>query len=661
MNIRKVLFAATLLLPVLAEAKITLPPFFSDNMVLQQKSELEFWGKASPGKKVRVTTSWDGKVIEMKADTHGMWSTVLSTPEAGGPYTISITDGKKLVLENILIGEVWLCGGQSNMEMKIDDKVTGWQEEKAAASKLKNVRILHVENSISPVLEDNIVIRHGGWQECSPETIGDFSAAGYFFGKNLNENLDIPIGLIESCWGGTLAEAWTSEKALRDIPYFHSKLNDLKNIPSSLEERETRFMEQMDKWELEMKNYDKGFTQTGASWADNSFDDSGWAECQVPGFMQDYGIHDLLDYFWMRKTVDIPETWAGRNLVLGVGAVDDNDFTYFNGERVGRTEGCIAQRRYTVPGHLVKAGRNTVAIRVMNTGGLSGILGDDNSIMLKKSDNETIALTGIWKYNSSIDLEEAPVFPVNTAHEANYPTFLYNAMIHPLRRYGVKGAIWYQGEANTSRAEQYKDLLPLMIKDWRETFGCELPFYIVQLANYMTVQTGAEESEWAALREAQTETAAHLENTGLAVTIDIGEANDIHPKNKSEVGRRLAMNALAGTYGRDIEHSGPLYDRYTIEGSTIRIHFSHTTGGLKAYSYGKKTEEAVLEGFYIAGGDHVFHKADARIEGDTVVVSSDKVGHPVSVRYAWANNPVCNLYNGCLLPASPFRTDAWSR
>ena len=614
MNIRKALFAAAILLPVLAEAKITLPPFFSDNMVLQQKSELEFWGEARPGKKVRATTSWDGKVTEMKADARGRWSTVLSTPEAGGPYTISITDGKELVLENILIGEVWLCGGQSNMEMKIDDKVTGWQGKKAAASKLKNVRILHVENAISPVPEEDVVIRHGGWQECSEETIGDFSAAGYFFGKYLNENLDIPIGLIESCWGGTLAEAWASEKALRDIPYFHSRLDDLKNIPASLEEREARFAEQMDRWEQEMKSYDKGFAGTGASWADDGFDDSDWAERPVPGFMQDQGIHDLLDYFWMRKTVDIPESWAGKDLVLGVGAVDDNDFTYFNGERVGRTEGCIAQRRYTIPGRLVKAGRNTVAVRVMNT-----------------------------------------------AHEANYPTFLYNAMIHPLRKYGVKGAIWYQGEANTSRAEQYKDLLPLMIKDWRETFGCELPFYIVQLANYMTVQTGAEESEWAALREAQTETAAHLENTGLAVIIDIGEANDIHPKNKPEVGRRLALSALAGTYGKDMEHSGPLYDGYTIEGDSIRIHFSHTTGGLKAYSYDRKAEKPVLEGFYIAGGDHVFHKADARIEGDTVVVSSDKVEHPVSVRYAWANNPVCNLYNGCLLPASPFRTDSWSR
>lgn len=265
MNIRKALLTAAILLPVLAEAKITLPPFFSDNMVLQQKSELEFWGEARPGKKVRVTTSWDGKVTEMKADAKGRWSTVLSTPEAGGPYTISITDGKELVLENILIGEVWLCGGQSNMEMKIDDKVTGWQEEKTAAAKLKNVRILHVENSISPVPEEDVVIRHGGWQECNAETIGDFSAAGYFFGKYLNENLDIPIGLIESCWGGTLAEAWASEKALRDIPYFHSRLDDLKNIPASLEEREARFTEQMDKWEQEMKSYDKGFTGTGAS------------------------------------------------------------------------------------------------------------------------------------------------------------------------------------------------------------------------------------------------------------------------------------------------------------------------------------------------------------------------------------------------------------
>lgn len=654
------LIALALLATMQLHAAVALPPFFSDNMVLQRNSEVKFWGRAARNSTVTIVTSWNGKTTKTTADAQGSWEATLRTPKAGGPYKITISDGEPSVLNNVLIGEVWLCTGQSNMELRIDDKVIGWEEEKANASKLTNVRLLQVEKRTSIKPTDDITIYNGGWQECSAESIANFTAAGYFFGKYLSEALKVPVGLIETCWGGTVAEAWTSGPSLRDIPEFNDRLDVLKDAPETKEAQEKLYQDQLVQWESDMKRYDKGFSNGKAVWGDPSFDDSDWTDCKVPGYLQEQKIDGMHDFFWMRKTIDIPASWAGKDLTLHVGYVDDNDYTYFNGTRVGHMEGCLFKREYKIPGSLVKAGKNTIAVRVMDTGGMSGINGDSGSIKLVKSGNEEIDLTGSWKCRPTVKFAEAPSFPLNLASEANYPSILYNAMIYPLRNYKVKGAIWYQGESNTSKAAQYKDLLPLMIRDWRKTFGCELPFYIVQLANYMKVQTGAEESEWAMLREAQLETSRTLENTGLAVTIDIGEELDIHPKNKNEVGRRLFLNAMAGTYGQNgLEYSGPIYEGYTISGNEIKIRFSHTTGGLKAYSYDTKSEMPVLEGFYIAGGDHVFHKADAKIEGDTVVVTSPDVPFPAAVRYAWANNPICNLYNGKNLPASPFRTDRW--
>lgn len=638
---------------VQASAKVTLHPLFSDNMVLQQQSEVKIWGTASPGKAVSVCTSWNNATYSVRASDTGDWCALISTPEAGGPYTVTVSDGRKPeVLDNVLIGEVWLCSGQSNMEMKVGDKVTGYEEAMANAGKYRNIRLLHIENRTSPVPQDNVEIRYGGWQECTGENIYDFSAAGYFFGKNLCDSLDVPVGLIESCWGGTFAESWTSADGLSMMPYFHDRLEKLKTIPQSSEDREKLFRSDIEKWSEEIAGYDKGFKDGKAVWAMPDCDDSDWTVVRVPDFLQDQGMGGTSGYFWLRKTVDIPEDWAGCDLTLDLGVVDDNDFTYFNGVQIGHTEGCLAWRTYAIPGDLVKPGKASVAVRVMDTGGKGGIVGDASRIVLRKSEAKSICLSGEWLYRMSLGLGDAPEMPVNTASEPNFPTFLYNAMINPLTSFRIKGAIWYQGEANVARADQYRELLPLMIQDWRNKWGYDFPFYIAQLANFMTVQTGPEDSEWAELREAQTD-ALNLEGTGLAVLIDIGEAADIHPKNKPEAGRRLALNALALTYGEHISYSGPMYDSYIMEGHSIRIHFNHADGGLKACG-------PSLEGFWVAGPDRVFHHAEARIEGDTVVVYSDDVVFPVAVRYAWANNPVCNLYNGTGLPACPFRTDSWN-
>mgnify|MGYP003369898039 CR=1 FL=1 len=638
-----------------SSAKVTLHPLFTDNMVLQQQSEVNIWGSASPNKKVRIFTSWNNAEYEVFADAEGKWTALISTPKAGGPYTISVSDGKKPeVLENVLVGEVWICSGQSNMEMKIGDKVTGYEQEMANALKYADIRLLHIENRTSPKPLDAPEIRYGGWQTCSGENIFDFSAAAYFFGQHLNENLDVPVGLIETCWGGTYAESWTSAEGLSQMPFFHERLEKVKTLPESREGREQIFREEMEKWRVAMSEAEDAFYNGRAVWSEPAFDASSWTKVRVPDFLQDQGMGSTSGFFWLRKTFDIPAEWSGKEIKLELGVIDDNDFTYFNGVEVGHTEGCLSWRTYAVPAELVKSGKAAIAIRVMDTGGKGGIVGDAASIAAVGPDGKKIVLSGDWGFKMSFGLADCPEIPVNTATEPNYPTFLYNAMINPLVDYRIRGAIWYQGEANVARADQYRELMPLMINDWREKWGYDFPFYIAQLANFMTEQTGAEESEWAELREAQSHT-LHLENTGMAVLIDIGEAGDIHPKNKKEVGRRLALNALALTYGKNVPYSGPVCEDYRIEENSIRIMFSHTEGGLVA------RDGSEVQGFYIAGPDRVFHKAVACIEGNSVVVNSDKVSFPVAVRYGWANNPVCNLYNGAGLPASPFRTDKWSR
>ena len=652
---KTIIVIALLLASAAMRAEVKLPAFFSDNMVLQQNSTVKMWGTAKAGKKVTLTTSWDGASYMTTAAADGNWNITFDTPSYGGPYTVTVADSRKpLVLSNVLIGDIWVCGGQSNMEMQINSDVTGMAETKASASNYPNIRLLHVENTTAGKPVNTVEIRHGGWKMCDAETIGDFSAAGYYFGRYLNENLDIPIGLLESCWGGTLAEAWTSAESLGLMPEFRDQIAFAQSLPASKEGRLEIFHRQVDEWRHKIASIDHAYTDGKLLWGSLEYDASSWSDQPVPGFFQENGFAGFSGLFWVRKTIEIPASWAGSELTLSFAMVDDNDFTYFNGVEVGHTEGCWLRREYKIPASLVKAGKAVVSVRIYDGGGLGGVCGDPDLMYIAKSDTEKISLAGIWKGRPSLAMSEIDMFPSNTVNEPNVATFLYNAMINPIKDIPVKGAIWYQGESNAPRAEQYQTLFPLMIQDWRKAWGINLPFYFCQLANYQTVQTGPEESDWAELREAQLMTTS-LENTGMAVLIDIGEAADIHPKNKVEVGRRLALNALALTYGKDVTYSGPVYDSYRIEGDSCRIFFKHVDGGLKT------PDGSALSGFYICGPDRKFVKANAVIDGDTVVVSAPGIAFPSSVRYGWANNPVCNLYNVAGLPASPFRTDSWSR
>lgn len=646
--------------------QLKLASIFTDHMVLQQQTESPVWGKAAPNQKITVTTSWDKLSRQVVTDATGAWKAELKTPVAGGPYSITVKAGKKEVVQltDVMIGEVWICSGQSNMEWRVKNDIRNMNAEIAAA-KHPHLRMITVEKQTSMRPADDCRVE-GGWKVCSPETVGDFSAVAYFFGREILQSQNVPVGLISTSWGGTLAEVWVDGESLEQMPYFSEYVKNLRSMPNDPAELEKLYQQHLSNWLDELNTADPGVENGRLLWAEKEFNDAGWYDFPVPGMVQTVGMTQKNGVFWFRKEVEIPASWQGKELTLKLGSIDDDDFTYFNGVLVGKTEGWMTPREYRVPAELVKAGKAVVAIRVLDTGGLGGLGTAKENFRLSCSAG-VIDISGNWKARFSLALNEVSIMPRRFEGNMNEPTVLYNAMIHPIIDYSVKGAIWYQGESNAGRARQYRELLPLLIQSWRTKFGHNFPFYIVQLANYMQTVNEPAESAWAELREAQLNT-LHLNNTGLAVTIDIGEANDIHPRNKQDVGLRLALNARATTYGENIPFSGPLYRSYEINGSTISLSFDHTDGGLQALDKASQSGDAggqlqargaQLKGFAIAGVDKKFYWAEAKIVGDKIVVSSPQVAFPVAVRYAWADNPVCNLYNGAGLPASPFRTDSW--
>ena len=472
-------------------AQVKLSPIFSDNMVLQQQIKAPIWGETKPYKKVEVTTSWDQKKYKVQADPQGKWKTEVVTPVAGGPYSITISDGKKVKLSNVMIGEVWVCSGQSNMEMQVEGwgKVMNYQQEKEEAENYPNIRFLLVEKATSPQPINEIKVAENGWQVCSSKSVADFSAAGYFFGRDLHKYQNVPIGLIDTSWGGTYIETWTSKEALATMPDMQKKLDVLNGLPITKEDREKKFHSDVENWKKDVAKIDKGFVNGEAVWAATGLEDCAWKTMKVPGLMQEQGLEGFNGIVWFRKTIDIPANWTDKELTLNVGVIDDNDFTYFNGVQVGHTEGWMAPRSYKIPKELVKGGKAVIAVRVMDTGGTGGINGSPESISLHRSETDAVQLAGDWKYQISLNIKDIPQMPVNTANEPNVPSFLFNAMLNPLIPFAIKGAIWYQGEANTGQAYQYRELMPLMIKDWRDRWGYDFPFYMVQLASFTAQQT----------------------------------------------------------------------------------------------------------------------------------------------------------------------------
>lgn len=633
------------------QAKVVLPSVFTDNMVLQQKTDITFYGDATKNKQLTVKTGWNGKEYHTEADGQGKWSLKIPTPAAGGPYEITFSDGKKLQLKNVMIGEVWFCSGQSNMEMPVAGwgKVMNYEQEIAEAA-YPAIRLFQVKKntSLAPLKEVESTL--GGWQECSSATVPEFSALAYFYARALWKELNVPIGVIDCTWGGTPAEAWTNHETLRQVMGFREEMDKLERLGFDPNRMEQAYSEERAHWQSLFTEKDKGMENGKLCWTAPSLSEEDWQTISLPGYWEGKGLKDFDGIIWFRRSLEIPAEWAGKPLTLRLGMIDDEDITYFNGVEIARGAGYMTPRTYTIPAKLVKAGKAVLAVRVSDFGGEGGIHGKAEELYVE-ADGKRISLAGDWKYRIGLSLKGFPPAPVSPVQSSSYPTVLFNAMVKPWTAFPIKGVIWYQGEANVGRPEQYGDLFPALITDWRRQWRSDFPFYFVQLANFMESKEIQPDSEWAALREAQTK-ALKLDQVGMAVTIDIGLADDIHPKNKQEVGRRLALVALAGSYGKNVSGSAPVFRNYRIKGDKMELDFGQKQDGFQI-------KGTTLKGFTIAGPDRVFYPAEAMVQNGKIIVFSPEVSIPLAARYGWADNPDCNLYGENGLPVAPFRTDCW--
>lgn len=626
---------------LLSYGNILLPKILSDNMVLQRNKPITIWGWADANEK--VTVSFKDQIKSTKADKSGKWLVTLNASGAGGPFQLTVKGKNTVVLSNILIGEVWVCSGQSNMEWTVRNSNNADQEIQDGI--YPEIRQFLVQKAVSSKPEEDV--KGGEWKTCSPDNVSAFTAVGYFFARELYKTLKVPIGLVNTSWGGTHSETWTSREAFANSTEFKSMITsmpalDLDVLAKQKHEAQLKKLQSMN-ITLPAKDQEK--------WKDTSFDDSRWKTMKLPGVWEEQGLADIDGVVWFRKSITPGQVDAGKAAVLELGMIDDLDESYVNGVKVGGINSYNEKRKYTIPAGILKEGRNVIAVRVTDTGGGGGIYGEAQDLKLTTASSVVISLADNWTYSvESLSMGSATVGP------NSYPTLLFNAMINPLLNFGIEGAIWYQGESNAGRAYQYRTAFPLMIQDWRNHWKQgDFPFYFVQLASFNSANGDSEHgSTWAELREAQTMTLS-LPNTGMAVTTDIGEATDIHPRNKQDVGKRLAAIALNQVYGQKNIFSGPTYKSMTTDGGKIRISFINVGTGLMV-----KDKYGYLKGFEVAGSDQKFYYAKAWIEGNEIVVSSDKVANPVAARFAWADNPEdANLYNAEGFPALPFRTDSW--
>ncbi len=593
---------------------------FTDHAVLQRDVPLPITGMAAPGEKITVTLG-DAKA-RTKADANGAWTVTLPAQKAGGPLVLTAKGKTKVELKDILIGDVWFCSGQSNMAGTLKNYAT---PEELAAINAAGIRVFiqwrGARSTPAPDVE-------GLWLRATPENAPAFSAVAWHFARRLNSELKIPVGLVVAAAGGTNIVSWSGPDAFKANP-------EAANHFSKIADLQARFGTKVD---------DRGFEAS-------SHDDTAWSELPAPGeWEKTVPVLDEFDgVIWARKKVNIPAQWTGRDLVLRFGPIDDRDVTYFNGVPVGAMGPETpfqwqVPRVYTVPARLVRGGEAVIAVRITDKAGGGGFLGTPEAMSLAPADNNptssAVSLAGSWRYRV---VESWPA--------AGEPAALYQNMVAPWIRTPVRGFLWYQGESNATAAKQYRGLLREMIVDWRKQWGLgDLPFFVVQLPEYGPVKEAPADSNWAALRESQAKAASEVPGVGLVVTMGLGDPNDIHPKSKREVGERIAGLALGQVYGKAGVFSGPLFARQEIEGSAIRVSFTGIGGGLEA-------RDGVLKGFAVAGKDRVFAWADAKIEGDTVVVSAAGVPQPLYVRYGWADSPTCTLYNKDGFPAATFRTD----
>ena len=632
-------------------------PLFASDMVLQRDIAAPIWGWASPGDRISVQIDGQPAGQPVLAGSDGRWMIKVGPFAAGGPHAIDIEGGGRSArLTNVLFGDVWLCAGQSNMNWPVRLAVNAEEEIKQAND--PEIRSFSVSfySSLAPMK----LPPPAKWEVCTPELARNFTAVGYFFARQIRQTQRVPIGIIHSSAGATAAEAWVSAEALRrDMPYdFPARLDELDKLVAA-GGPDFDYFRALEQWTaaVDPVSAERKYI------SDPLLNTDDWLDIRVPGAWEDSGLEPLKEFdglVWFRQELEIPEAWAGLNLSLVLSVINDADIVWLNGSLIGAKQ-VPGTRTYHVDSKLVRPGKNLLVAAVLNHKGPGGFCSGPANMLIQPAiapGDRRLRLAGTWKARRAVAVADLSM-PLPSPQVSHYKMIssLYNGMLAPLTPFGIKGALWYQGEANGPFWLQYRRLLPTLIADWRKRFEVgDFPFLIVSLANLNQLQTKPVEPGWAEIRESQWRTVRRVPNTGLAMTIDIGDAADIHPRNKQEVGRRLSLVARHLVYGeKGLEYSGPEFTEMQIElpkGDRIRLYFKHLAGGLTIRPGDEK-----LTGFVIAGADRNFVFADAVIEGDTIVVSSPDVPLPKFVRYGWAWNPLVNLYNKAGLPAITFRTD----
>lgn len=637
-----------LVTPCLAQEQLALPSLFADHMVFQRETEAPIWGHARPLAQVFLEASWSQDILTCTANANGVWRTALTTPVAGGPHTVTVkADDEAITLNDVLVGEVWICSGQSNMEWNLS-----WfpeAEELLKAIDQPNLRLCKVERSFSETAQKQGAM---SWNLCSTASASSFSAVGMHFGMELTKAMpDVPIGLIMTAWGGTVVEAWTSEASLRLGGEFDQDLEMLAARRAGTGGDNGRASMAARWWE-HLFQQDSGLA---SGWNQGEIDDTDWKNVSVPTDFKTLGLGSFDGCVWFRRGFKIPVGWQGKDLVLSLGAVDDMDVAWINGTEVGSVREMgkwQSPRTYPVPGAVLSPGNNTLAVMAVDTGGAGTIgwgKGGPGSIELTCPDlNEGITLDGTWTMRTGAKSSQLGSFPQDDWFTQNTPSALSNGMIEPLVPFAMRGVIWYQGESNVDRPTQYQRLFPGMIQDWRRRWAQgDFPFYWVQLAPFgYSGDTG----QAARLREAQLMSLS-VPNTGQAVIMDLGNPHNIHPGHKDQVGHRLALHALEKDYGKDVISESPAVANIEYSKGRMIIEFHHGDG---LHLRGEGNHH-----FTIAGAEHVFHPAEVQIEGSKITVSSSGVTEPLAVRFAWGAADAGMLFNGAGLCASSFRTDEW--
>ncbi len=632
---------------VVASAALRLPHIFSDHMILQREKPIAVWGWADPG--AALSVEFAGLRLQTRARVDGRWRLTFPAQAAGGPQQMHIVCGEETqTFGDILIGEVWLAGGQSNMEWPLYRAEQG--AEAIQDADYPGLRLFHVPRNLAATPQNDL--ESGRWNPCTPSTVRYFSAVAYYFARELHLEEGVPVGIIQATWGGSTIESWLSKEAALKHPALREIVTPLVENPPDFEVLHKENRRNAAIRDSLMRGTDQRLTLNVHK---PDYDDTAWPSTALPAHFDKIAGSGHQGYIWFRRTFVLNEEQAGQTAGLHIGRIQGSDVTFLNGSKIGERQHFVGPRDYVIPANLLRPGENVLSIRVLHTGKSGGGINDGPIQIGWASDaakeKPPLSLDGLWRYHSDIE----PPFP-SIVRLQNYPGGMYNAMIAPWRGVGLRGFLWYQGESNTHRAYAYREMFPLLIRDWRRHWRQgNLPFLFVQLPYYRQRRAVPVESNWAELREAQLYT-LRKPATGMAVAIDLGDPRDIHPRSKFSLAQRLLRVAKKTAYGEDLVDTGPLFQRMRRYGNRIILSFTHTGEGVELHLDGDS-----MTGFAVAGEDQQFHWAKAEvISANEIAVYSEAVPQPVAVRYAWADHPVISLFNSEGLPASPFRTDTWT-